>query len=307
MTTKPNRPSSSTDKVLDSYSGLKSVQWVDPLSNLWNRYKDNDAVIKALAAYDMYFKSLNIILLRLEEDIENSDRIYRRLQNQVWNRKGKHTLSSKQLRIFQDKRDSNLVLHIDYESFLIFACILMDKIPRLAVSLLPKDHVPPDSFHRHKNFFLECNNIPYPANEEYAKLIREQTEWFDISLKLARDNLITHASTYDIQITRRRRKEGTILTLDKIKSSGSEVFTEQEKRVIEIKQKYENQYQELKNVDNNLWETMHFLMNHDVSMDKTDKKDFIAVVHKAGGPLPTLTYLHQKLTSFLTKFDRAFE
>jgi hypothetical protein len=143
-------------------------------------------------------------------------------------------------------------LRVDYVSFLIFACILMDKIPRLAASLLPKDNVPRDSFHRHKDFFLKPNNIPYPANEEYAKLIREETEWFDISLKLARDNLITHGSTYDIQITRRRRKEGTILTLDKIKSSGSEVFTEEQKKVIEIKQKYENQYQELKNVENNL-------------------------------------------------------
>ena len=128
---------SSTDKAFD-YSELQSFQWVDPLLNLWNRYEDNAAVVKALAAYEMYFKSLIIIWLRLKEDIENNDRIYRRLQNQVWNRKGKHTLSSKQQRIFQDNKASNLVLRIDYESFLIFACILMDKIPRLAASLLPR-------------------------------------------------------------------------------------------------------------------------------------------------------------------------
>jgi hypothetical protein len=296
---------SSTDKAFD-YSELQSIERMDPLSGLWNRYKDNAAVVKALAAYDMYFKPLIIIWLRLKEDIENADRICTRLQNQIYNRPSRHRLSPQQLRIFGERSYSNLLLRVDYESFLIFACILMDKIPRLAASLLPKDDVPPDSFHRHKNFFLQCNNIPYPANEEYAKLIREETEWFDISLKLARDNLITHGSTYDIQITRRRRTEGIILTLDKTKSSGSEDFSKEQEKVIKIKQKYQHQYRELTHVEDNLWEILYFLMNHDIRMDKTDKTDFISVVHKTGGSLPTPTYVYQKLISFLKNFYRAF-
>jgi hypothetical protein len=231
--------------------------------------------------------------------------IYRRLQNQVWNRKGKHTLSSNQQRIFQDNKASNLVLRIDYESFLIFACILMDKIPRLAASLLHRN-IPTLSFRHHKAFFLKPNNKPYAPNEKYAKLIREETEWFDISLVLARDKLVTHGSTYDIQITRRRRKEGIILTLDKVKSSGNEDFTKEKEDVIKIKQTYQEQYHELKDVEDNLWEIMYFLMNHDISMDKNDKAIFIDVVHKTGGPLPTPTYIYQKLISFLENFYRAF-
>jgi hypothetical protein len=50
-------------------------------------------------------------------------------------------------------------------------------------SKLPKkDPDPEESFSKHKEFFLKQENHPFVLNEEYAKLIREQTGWYDITL-----------------------------------------------------------------------------------------------------------------------------
>lgn len=108
----------------------------------------------------------------------------------------------------------------------------MDKIPRIASALLSEDrNIVTNSFDRHKKYFLEPKRIPYALNEEYAKLIRESTEWFDMSLVLARDKLVTHGGTYGIALTRRRKTGG--IRMDKIKIS--EDLTKEAHQIIGIK------------------------------------------------------------------------
>jgi hypothetical protein len=81
-------------------------------------------------------------------------------------------------------------LRIDYYDFLIYSRILMDKLAYLA-NLFLKNHLP-RSFHRHKDFFVRSENVPFKPDEEYASYVRERTDWFDRSLKLPRDELIVH-------------------------------------------------------------------------------------------------------------------
>ena len=53
---------------------------------------------------------------------------------------------------------ANTVLEVDYESFLIFVNILMDKMAQIAASILvKKSQIPDKSFHEHKKYFLDHN------------------------------------------------------------------------------------------------------------------------------------------------------
>ena len=69
----------------------------------------------------------------------------------------------------------------------------MDRIARVAQLVLGKYNIPSSSFNEHKKFFLKPQNIPYHTNEDYAKLIREKTDWFDNFLKASRDKIMVHS------------------------------------------------------------------------------------------------------------------
>jgi hypothetical protein len=46
--------------------------------------------------------------------------------------------------------------------------------------MIGRDNIPSHgSFSEHKKYFLKSDNIPYSPKEDYAKLVREGTDWFD--------------------------------------------------------------------------------------------------------------------------------
>lgn len=85
-------------------------------------------------------------------------------------------------------------LSLDLEDFVIHARILMDRVAVLVAYLIegPARSLQHASFHKHRRFFLDPKNIPYNPDEEYARYIWEQTGWFEIMLRDARDILIVH-------------------------------------------------------------------------------------------------------------------
>jgi hypothetical protein len=190
-----------------SPSELTNFQWSNPLEALTQKYMNNPAVMSADGAYLMYLEFLIVIWVRLINDFQTHDYIHGVVKEKIYSILGKHTLSSEERHILGLNDAAKLSLQVDYESFLIFACILMDKIPRLAQALLVEDpNIPTKSFHKHKEYFMKPDNTPYDLNENYAKLIREQTDWFDISLELARDKLVTHGATSGIGIKRDKKQ-----------------------------------------------------------------------------------------------------
>lgn len=202
-------------------------------------------------------------------------------------------------------------LEVDYESFIIFANILFAKIALLVASILFEDKkriIPAGSFHRHKKYFLDNSeefllegNIPGDIKKEYAKLIREKTEWYDLSLGLARDKLVAHGDKYSVAIT--TNKKGGI-RIHKENIFGQ--FNDEAKKIVNIKRKYEAKYSELKNVEDNLWEVMDFLMNYDIQLEKHDKESSTNIVYKTGGPLPTLCFLAKNLGNFIKEVGKLF-
>ncbi|MCW3997454.1 MAG: hypothetical protein NWF10_02660, partial [Candidatus Bathyarchaeota archaeon] len=93
---------------------------------------------------------------------------------------------------WQKEIKNSTYLRLDHFDFLIYSKILMDRFAYLAKLLLNVD-IPFRGFNKQKKFFLKEKNIPFNTDEEYAKYIREETDWFDRSLKLSRDELIVHS------------------------------------------------------------------------------------------------------------------
>jgi hypothetical protein len=85
-------------------------------------------------------------------------------------------------------------LRLDYESFVIFATVLMNKLGRIAQLVIGRNNIPSHiSFSDHKKYFLQAADIPYSPKDDYAKLLREKTDSFDNFLKASRDKIMIHS------------------------------------------------------------------------------------------------------------------
>ena len=58
----------------------------------------------------------------------------------------------------------------------MFATVLMNKLASI-VGEITFHHIVHSPIY--KKYFLEAANIPYSLKEDYAKLVRENTDWFD--------------------------------------------------------------------------------------------------------------------------------
>jgi hypothetical protein len=82
---------------------------------------------------------------------------------------------------------------LDFYDCLIHARILCDRVASLAHYFLDEGQRPSfTSFADHKKFFWRLRS-PYGKHESYAAYIRENTDWFDMPLKLVRDKFLVHA------------------------------------------------------------------------------------------------------------------
>jgi hypothetical protein len=192
-------------------------------------------------------------------------------------------------------------LMLDYESFIIFSRILMDKIAKLAQCVINpgRNSIPTGSFTDHKAFFLESRNIPFVPNEKYAKLIREQTVWYDLSLATIRDKVITHGNarmrlipSYGHEL---RNSRPYVRPVKMVRVSS---FKEQNDKIYDIKKKYETDYPELKKISN-LWEVLDYILSNNVKLSKQDISEVTRIIDSTGARLPDLRIIANNITKFL--------
>jgi len=83
-------------------------------------------------------------------------------------------------------------LGYDFFNVLLHARILMDRIAGISRIFINNKNLPSfTSFSDHKKFFQKLPQ-PYGEHEEYARYIRENTTWFEMPLKEARDHFLVH-------------------------------------------------------------------------------------------------------------------
>ena len=173
----------------------------NPLFPLISYLKENDILFvviqdeftKHIQAYEFYFRSVERFLKNMS--------ISRRWENNckyVLKYRGKY---SKQQKVISEKHKKvKFYLELDFFNCIIYARILMDRTISLARYFIDEKIFPSfTSFNDHKKYFLKQKNI-YGKHEDYAKYIREKTEWFDVPLKVIRDKFLVHAGPKHMQI-----------------------------------------------------------------------------------------------------------
>ncbi len=166
----------------------------------------------------------------------------------------------------QDRQTFNLcsqiehTVRLDHESFILFSRILMDKIALLARTLIGDENLASRSFNAQKDWLKKLGS-PYSRNPQYASLVKDETDWFDITLKLTRDEFIVHGSPR-IMATGFSR-EGNF-TMTSMTSPGYDI--KYQEALIKIKRKHEINNPELMKVPDNLWEILRYIQNHDLKL-----------------------------------------
>ena len=198
---------------------------------------------------------------------------------------------------------TELFLSLDWDSFIIHASILMDRLGQLAITLLSDQNVASRSFSDQKKWFRRPENNPYPRNEKYAYLVREKTDWYSAKLKPARDGMVLHAY----------RSPGGMLmspTRRRIRVLRQRYVTEfnmkkKHAQLISLKQKYEYDSPEMQSTSD-FWELADFFMTHDVRLDASDVEMISEIISTVGGFLPEVDTLVKQIFNFLEEFRDAF-
>jgi hypothetical protein len=267
--------------------------------------KDSNRFLNAVSGYDTYFEYLLVIWTRFLQEFAQYDSCRRALDKFTPKSSGVHIWSARERRLHELELILLKQLRLDYESFVIFATVLMNKLARIAQLLIGRNTIPShNSFSDHKKYFLKAANIPYSPKEDYAKLVREGTDWFDNFLKASRDKIMIHS---DLPWTGIRRSpiRGIQFARDSTLSGVS--LRDETEFMISLKQKYIEKYPELRQVADVLYEIIEFFMNHNIRLEDKDMAEFYTVLHKTGSTLPSLHHLASCIHNFIKEFSEAFE
>jgi hypothetical protein len=156
------------------------------LSNEFSRYED---------AYWFYYLSMERFLNAMSIAARYSRGPY-------WKRRsgGTSLFTMSDHRLADQRRATARCLELDLTNCLIHTRILLDRTIALSRRFLTASSKSPSftSFNEHKRFFVRLS-APYGEDDDYAKLIREETDWFEVPIKLARDKFVVHSAPKHMQ------------------------------------------------------------------------------------------------------------
>jgi hypothetical protein len=255
---------------IDSVDSLTRFQWFDPLSNLCEQYVQDNRFTYAILGYSTYFEYLSVIWVRFVTEFKQYDDYEEEQTKLTPKSSGTHVWSSRERELYYLQRTLLIQLQLDYESFVVFMRVLMNKIARIA-QLLIGDILPPHaSFYDQKKYFVKHRNGYNDLGKKYEVLVREKTNWFENSLRVSRDKIMIHGDTPWVGI-RRSPKRG--LQFMRAKIIGTDL-TEASNAMQSLKDQYKGRYPQLNNVVDNLWEITEFIMINNVRLSPQDRIKF---------------------------------
>jgi hypothetical protein len=280
---------------------LGDFSWYDPLSGL-DSMKDRGLTFYAHHGYLRQLRYLEAIWKRLTADYRNVG-LYLEFTEKMTSHSVGYTFSKEEMSEYQRRLDSILLLDLDYDSFIIHAKILMDKVSELTVLLLRnQQNQPPKTFSQQRKFFLRPENATYPPNQKYAEIVTK-ADWFELCLKTARDMMVVH-SIPNFGGMMFSPREGKLRPL-RSRTGWSNLLDVKSGELTMLKTKYETRYPELKKIDN-YWLIADFFMNNDIELEKPDMFVISKTIRETGCYLPDLNYLATHVMAFLGQTAMAF-
>lgn len=193
--------------------------------------------------------------------------------------------------------DSFETLSLDLEDFYVHGSMLLDRIAFIA-SLLFGDEIPVPyrSFNKHRKFFFKPENNPWSIDEEYAKYIREKTDWFERDLKNPRDDLLVHS---------KGKGESLRLVGDSVQVERIGIAGRYRKEIIQICGRYGIPVGNLME-GTEVVQALQILENNKALLGKKDSKKVAAIRQHVGGMLPDIRSVLDNITAFLGFFEEHF-
>jgi len=163
---------------LDSLLAKLDQEKVKILSDDFSRYRE---------AYWFYYLSFSRYLPAMSAAARYSRGPY-------WVRRSGGRYTEAERKLAKKHREIAPYLEFDFVNVLIHSRILLDRTVALARCFLTGPKLPSfTSFNEHKQFFLKLK-VAFGAHEEYAEYMRQNTQWFEVPLKVVRDKFVVHAS-----------------------------------------------------------------------------------------------------------------
>jgi hypothetical protein len=276
---------------------LESRDWSDPFNWLGTVLLKNKEMSNLAAAYNRFHVELDHLRL-IWERLEVETLTYENNINIIMKRAKEGTSANIDEIIKQFFLDSRF-LYLDLEDFVIHSRILMDRIGVLVAHLIegPARCLQHASFHDHRRFFLDPNNVPYKLDEEYALYIREHTSWFENMLRDARDILIVHDSS--LQGT--GLLSGPKMAPRRIKSQLNWGSKQQKayERLLRLRDKYSKTIGEPLCNENNVWELLDLFEKYANALAPDDLKTITEIKRKIGGKLPDVNILSNYILEYI--------
>jgi len=285
---------------------FEDSNWRDPLHDLANLvYKKwpGDRVAAFNTKYRSYRRTLRYIRLicrRIEDDIRLWSS-YNNASERLLGAPGARLPTKSDLLIQERWKEHQFCLYLDLDDFFIHSNILMDKSASIAAAFLKID--PPRSFSKHKKSLCKRENIPFRKDEDYARHVREDTNWFESDLKGIRDDLVVHEGAFWAIGTSWNRKG--LLSVSKM--SPFEIKRRHLSVLQGLREKYQERLNGIGGLDNNLWVLLEFF-EHDIDqIDEEDKTKVKAARRELGGRLPAVSKVADEIFDFLTFFGLHFQ
>jgi hypothetical protein len=145
----------------------------------------SDDISRYASAYTFYYLSLERFLPALGYAV--------RWEKGLRYIKGKgKKFTSSQKKLSERYHATRRYFEYDFFNYLLHARVLMDRVAGISRIFINSPNLPSfTSFSDHKKFFQKPAQ-PYGEHEEYAKYIRENTDWFEMPLKEVRDHFLVH-------------------------------------------------------------------------------------------------------------------
>jgi len=285
---------------------ISGKKWGDPFSPLQRKlakscHRKTHTLSFAVGDCLIYYRYINTIWKRLVVDYHVLMRHFSALKKHMENTRGETTQEELSPSVLNGHLESMTCLRLDSETFFVFGVILMNKLAYTA-QLFLSGNCPSslrETFSKQKTFFHE--NKPFDIDEDYAKFVRDKTDWFDRSLKLPRDKLVTHGLTYVSAIT--SSSDG--ITLPKL--GWGRDLRDVTVKLAKLKKKYEDRYSELKGTTDNIHEITGMLLNRpDILLEPEDEKTLMYCVRRAGSELPDISEIADNIIDFAAFFCSHF-
>lgn len=205
----PDARAPSYEEFKESYErARKFIRLFDPLENIINMGFSRIRGMFRFRYLDLKYtlSFLEIIYLRYVEELE----CYKKYVDSL-------KASGPDIELMGNVMHYEELVNLDYQSFLIYARILFDRLvymlePLFEEVITKKGHSPKiRSFNAHIKWFNDDNNLKYIIDNDYVELLNSICDFFYDDLKNPRDDLIIHPKG---RITIPSIKDGNIFLID---------------------------------------------------------------------------------------------